>query len=362
MWLTGLREAPPLEGVLKGRAVFIKKESECKKLVANGCFGNRTVPRRLPSLPVAPAAAGPVGTHSRAPAESGEPATKRMRTEGERSVGRHGNLPVYHPSEDQSRWLQLFPEETLYLLQNDCLSVTLGSDDNILSFPVIWGRISSWDRQLASRYTAYWHLRSQGWVVKHGLKFGADFLVYKSSPSHYHASYALAVRGHPIPDPTLVPEPCDEQQVTRYQPASELLRPSEGMSQEHVGPSGGAPLPCQENLELCKDNPEPSEQFSGPSKENIQVGDKISGSIDVCYRESPGLGLGEDHPAGPSPQLSWRQVVGMVRVNESAGKGLVVCDITSSPLSGRAPPTDDNMKEADILYTVVKRWLPQKNN
>ncbi len=44
-------------------------------------------------------------------------------------------------------------------------------------------------------YAAYHHFRNNGWVVKSGLKYGTNFVLYKDSPSHYHAEYV----DHTIP-------------------------------------------------------------------------------------------------------------------------------------------------------------------
>ena len=45
-----------------------------------------------------------------------------------------------------------------------------------------------------TRYAAYHHFRSKGWVVRPGTKFGADFLLYKEGPAYYHASYSVVVQ------------------------------------------------------------------------------------------------------------------------------------------------------------------------
>ena len=42
-------------------------------------------------------------------------------------------------------------------------------------------------------YVAYHHFRSLGWVVKSGVKFGVDLLLYKGGPVFSHAEFAVAV-------------------------------------------------------------------------------------------------------------------------------------------------------------------------
>ncbi|KAJ3066928.1 hypothetical protein HDU98_009830 [Podochytrium sp. JEL0797] len=47
-------------------------------------------------------------------------------------------------------------------------------------------------RVLLARLTAYRMLRTLGWVVRDGIKFGADWVVYKpGGPVAYHADYAV---------------------------------------------------------------------------------------------------------------------------------------------------------------------------
>ncbi|KAF9201675.1 tRNA splicing endonuclease subunit sen2 [Haplosporangium sp. Z 27] len=43
------------------------------------------------------------------------------------------------------------------------------------------------------RYVAYHHYRSQGWIVKDGLKYGTDFLLYQKGLVFGHSQYAVKV-------------------------------------------------------------------------------------------------------------------------------------------------------------------------
>lgn len=47
-----------------------------------------------------------------------------------------------------------------------------------------WSRA---DNPFLLNYVAYHHFRSLGWVVKSGIKFCADFLLYKRGPAFSHA-------------------------------------------------------------------------------------------------------------------------------------------------------------------------------
>ncbi|KAF9959653.1 tRNA splicing endonuclease subunit sen2 [Mortierella alpina] len=43
------------------------------------------------------------------------------------------------------------------------------------------------------RYVAYHYYRSQGWIVKDGLKYGTDFLLYKKGLVFGHSQYAVRI-------------------------------------------------------------------------------------------------------------------------------------------------------------------------
>ncbi|EDW28748.1 GL18779 [Drosophila persimilis] len=42
----------------------------------------------------------------------------------------------------------------------------------------------------------YLYLKSKNWVIKSGIKFGGDFLIYKQSPRNFHASFLVIVQTH----------------------------------------------------------------------------------------------------------------------------------------------------------------------
>lgn len=49
------------------------------------------------------------------------------------------------------------------------------------------------DNPFIINYVAYHHYRSLGWVVKTGVKFAADFLLYRRGPVFNHAEYAMMI-------------------------------------------------------------------------------------------------------------------------------------------------------------------------
>ncbi|KAJ1726242.1 tRNA splicing endonuclease subunit sen2, partial [Coemansia biformis] len=44
-------------------------------------------------------------------------------------------------------------------------------------------------------YAAYYYYRAKGWVVRSGIKFGTDFLLYgRGGPARSHSQYSVVVR------------------------------------------------------------------------------------------------------------------------------------------------------------------------
>ncbi|KAJ3128257.1 tRNA splicing endonuclease subunit sen2 [Nowakowskiella sp. JEL0407] len=48
-------------------------------------------------------------------------------------------------------------------------------------------------RSFSINYAVYHHYRSQSWIVKSGLKYGVDFVLYKNGPLYEHSEYAVIV-------------------------------------------------------------------------------------------------------------------------------------------------------------------------
>uniref|UniRef100_A0A1A9WKY1 tRNA-intron lyase n=1 Tax=Glossina brevipalpis TaxID=37001 RepID=A0A1A9WKY1_9MUSC len=49
------------------------------------------------------------------------------------------------------------------------------------------------NRKFSCHLAAYIYLKSKGWIVKSGLKFGSNFLIYRKGPRFYHASFAVLI-------------------------------------------------------------------------------------------------------------------------------------------------------------------------
>ena len=88
--------------------------------------------------------------------------------------------------------LQLAPVEALYLTESGKVSVISGEGKN-LNFRSLAEKFIDSDTELMLKYAAYADLRSRGYVIKTGLKFGAHFRVYDrgEKPGEAHSKFLV---------------------------------------------------------------------------------------------------------------------------------------------------------------------------
>ncbi|XP_029047607.1 tRNA-splicing endonuclease subunit Sen2 isoform X1 [Osmia bicornis bicornis] len=100
---------------------------------------------------------------------------------------------IKHESFPVQETLHLTFEETFFLLYGlGCLNL-IDFDGNLLDIDSAWHFFCKADKNFVQKYVVYHYFRSKGWVVKPGLKYGGDFLLYKQGPPFYHASYIVIV-------------------------------------------------------------------------------------------------------------------------------------------------------------------------
>ncbi|KAF7395612.1 hypothetical protein HZH68_009662 [Vespula germanica] len=84
-------------------------------------------------------------------------------------------------------------EETFFLMFGlGCLQL-IHFDGTLMDINNAWLYFSKEDTNFVQKYVVYHYFRSKGWVVKPGLKYGGDFLLYKEGPPFYHASYIVII-------------------------------------------------------------------------------------------------------------------------------------------------------------------------
>ncbi|KAI0955099.1 hypothetical protein AcW1_006783 [Taiwanofungus camphoratus] len=114
-------------------------------------------------------------------------------------------VPLEEPL-DNIEHLQLTLQEAFFLAWNlDCLTILDPTTDGPMSLQQIWTAFQNIEGTLALRhanrfdnpflvhYAAYHYYRSLGWVIKGGVKFCVDFLLYKRGPVFHHAEFAIII-------------------------------------------------------------------------------------------------------------------------------------------------------------------------
>lgn len=93
--------------------------------------------------------------------------------------------------------LQLAPVEALYLLEVGKIRV-VGEDGKRLKFKNLSAKFTEVDPEVMLKYSAYADLRSRGYIIKTGLKFGAHFRVYErgEKPGEAHSKFLV----HAVPE------------------------------------------------------------------------------------------------------------------------------------------------------------------
>ncbi|KAJ3837294.1 tRNA-intron endonuclease [Lentinula raphanica] len=149
----------------------------------------------------------PSGATWKPKTDESEPATDGNSDETEAIVK---NTPDIEEALEDMEHLQLTLQEAFFLTWNfDCITILNPDTDEPLSLKDIWTSfqqvflapstsisltpVLEFDNPFLVHYAAYHHYRSLGWVVKTGLKFCVDYLLYKRGPVFTHAEFAIVV-------------------------------------------------------------------------------------------------------------------------------------------------------------------------
>jgi tRNA-splicing endonuclease subunit Sen2 len=107
------------------------------------------------------------------------------------------DLPIYTEDYLDKEVLQLAPEEALFLMNLNLLHIC-DSTGQILSLSQFLHLVTTSSRPddpFLVRYIVYYHFRRQRIIVKPGLKFGVDYLLYDNPIPFAHAGFCVNVLG-----------------------------------------------------------------------------------------------------------------------------------------------------------------------
>ncbi|MHA1594893.1 MAG: tRNA-intron lyase [Candidatus Baldrarchaeia archaeon] len=88
--------------------------------------------------------------------------------------------------------LELSILEALYLLEKGRIKI-IDENGKELSFEELKNKFKDIHEKLEEKYIVYRDLRDKGYVVRPGMKFGADFAVYEHGPGIDHAPFLVHV-------------------------------------------------------------------------------------------------------------------------------------------------------------------------
>lgn len=88
-------------------------------------------------------------------------------------------------------WLGCFEPERSHGLSTHQLLSLLRHDSTFPSTPLNRGPVA--DDPFLLKYAAYHHYRSLGWVVRPGIKFSVDLLLYNRGPAFAHAEFGIII-------------------------------------------------------------------------------------------------------------------------------------------------------------------------
>ena len=86
--------------------------------------------------------------------------------------------------------------EANYLLENDKITVLDVKSNQFISHEELYEIGKKSHHKFEEKYAIYKDLREKGYVPRPGLKFGADFVVYKKGPGLEHSPFIVHVLPH----------------------------------------------------------------------------------------------------------------------------------------------------------------------
>ncbi|XP_023026152.1 tRNA splicing endonuclease subunit 2 [Leptinotarsa decemlineata] len=189
-----------INGFFNGFSVCITDKEDMKKIISMGYFGKANLSRNYPQFGDKRTEILRNRQYKKRKAWSEQTSSKDIRkiivvpdSEDDNEDYFTNLRPEYQIDRSglkETVWLSL--EESFFLSETvKCLNIFNGK--NILSSEECWKLFSEADPHFKQNYIVYFHFRAKNWVVKPGIKFGGDYLLYKQGPPFFHASYVVII-------------------------------------------------------------------------------------------------------------------------------------------------------------------------
>ncbi|XP_053665129.1 tRNA-splicing endonuclease subunit Sen2 [Anopheles marshallii] len=166
-------ESLQIEAIFTGFSIDVTHSDSIRVLCLNGGFGQGMQSRAFPACI----------TNSR------QQVRKRKRNTTT-SAGVEPNSSQTLENEP----LCLFLEEAFFLMHTLGILHLKDLFDNTIRPLEAFEKFRKIKKNFLACYCAYLYLKSKNWVIKSGIKFGGDFVIYVKGPQFYHASYIVLVQ------------------------------------------------------------------------------------------------------------------------------------------------------------------------
>lgn len=85
-------------------------------------------------------------------------------------------------------------QEAFYVhFVEDCLHI-FDEENSLLSTEQCWDLFQKVDKNFIEKYVVYHYYKSKDYIIKTGVKFGGDYLLYKGKPNEVHADYIVVIK------------------------------------------------------------------------------------------------------------------------------------------------------------------------
>uniref|UniRef100_A0A182VUW6 tRNA-intron lyase n=1 Tax=Anopheles minimus TaxID=112268 RepID=A0A182VUW6_9DIPT len=165
-------EALQIEAIFTGFTIDVSHPDSIRVLCLNGGFGQGMLSRAFPACVTNPR----------------ELDRKRKRKTTSAPIEPNAS------QENVNEPLCLFLEEAFFLMHTLGILHVKDLFDKQIDTREAFERFRKIKKNFLACYCAYLYLKSKNWIIKSGIKFGGDFVIYVKGPQFYHASYIVLVQ------------------------------------------------------------------------------------------------------------------------------------------------------------------------
>ncbi|XP_058166550.1 tRNA-splicing endonuclease subunit Sen2 [Anopheles ziemanni] len=166
-----------IDALFTGFSVYVMDPVSIRELCLNGGFGQGMLSRVFPACLTAPRE-----TYHK---------NKRKHHESNTNATCSGSE---HPANTTVEPLCLFLEEAFFLMHQLNMLKLQSLDDEPIGVAEAFQKFQNANKRFFAGYCAYLYLKSKNWIIKSGLKFGGDFVIYVKGPQFNHASYIVLIQ------------------------------------------------------------------------------------------------------------------------------------------------------------------------